>query len=115
MKYLALIYNPPGLFENMPQPDADRMFDEYYAFNERARAAGVVTGGARLAPAGSATTVRVQGGKRLVADGPFAETKEILGGFFELQCSNLDEALDWAAQIPGARDGSIEIRPVVET
>jgi hypothetical protein len=88
---------------------------EYYAYARQAREAGVMTGGAPLAPATAATSVRMRDGERLIADGPFAETKEVLGGFFELECTNLDEALDWAARIPGARYGTIEVRPVVPT
>lgn len=73
-----------------------------------------MTGGERLAESSSATTVRVRGGKRATSDGPFAETKEVLGGFMILDCPSLDQAIEWAAKIPGARDGSIEVRPIIE-
>jgi hypothetical protein len=71
-------------------------------------------GGNELADSATATTVRVRDGKRVVTDGPFAETKEVLGGFMVFECPSLDQALEWAAKIPAARYGSIEVRPVVE-
>jgi len=77
------------------------------------RDAGVYIASARLRPAGSATTLRVRDGETLLTDGPFAEIKEQLGGFFLLQCADLDEALRWAATIPVARHGSVEVRPVM--
>jgi hypothetical protein len=74
---------------------------------------GVLLAGEGLYPTPTATTVRVRDGERAVTDGPFAETKEQLGGFFVLDCNDLDEAIDWAAKIPGAQIGSVEVRPVM--
>ena len=85
---------------------------EYGAFGDRAGAAGKLVGGEQLAPTGTATTVRVQGGETLVTDGPYAEVKEALGGYFLLECDTIEEACELAAQIPGAAMGSIEVRPV---
>jgi hypothetical protein len=85
----------------------------YFAFTEEARQAGVLLGGEGLDRSSSATTVRVSGGERVLSDGPFAETKEQLGGYYLLECANLDEAIDWAARIPGAATGSVEVRPVM--
>jgi hypothetical protein len=73
----------------------------------------VILGGEGLEPTSSATTVRVRDGERVLSDGPFAETKEQLGGFYLLECASLDEAIDWAAKIPGASTGSVEVRPVM--
>ena len=85
----------------------------YGAFGEEARQAGVMVGGEGLEPTSAATTVRVRDGERLLSDGPFAETKEQLGGFYLLECDSLDEAIEWAAKIPGASSGSVEVRPVM--
>ncbi|MEZ4590048.1 MAG: YciI family protein [Chloroflexota bacterium] len=87
---------------------------EYFAFTNDARQAGVMVAGDALHPTTAATTVRVRNSQISSTDGPFAETKEQLGGYYLLNCENLDEAIKWAAKIPGARDGSIEIRPVWE-
>jgi hypothetical protein len=108
MRYAALIYVPEG------GPAEPGLLGEYMAFSQSASEAGVMTGGERLAESTSATSVRVRNGKRSTSDGPFAETKEILGGFMILDCPSLDEAIEWAAKIPGARDGTIEVRPIIE-
>lgn len=108
MRYACLIYVP----EDKDAPAG--MLEEYAAFSADAQKAGVMTGGDRLASPSSATTVRVREGKRLLTDGPFAETKEVLGGFMIFDCDTLDGAVEWAAKIPNARDGSIEIRPIIE-
>jgi hypothetical protein len=92
----------------------DALLPAYGAFSEEAVKAGVMRGGERLRPAGSATTVRVRGGKTSTTDGPFAETKEQLGGYFILDCKDLDEAIAYAAKIPSAPFGSIEVRPIWE-
>ncbi len=92
----------------------DTMMDEYNAYTEAIRGAGILSAGEALHPTSSATTVRVQGGKRVTTHGPFAETKEQLGGFYLIDCKNLDEAIEWAAKCPGALTGSIEVRPVVD-
>lgn len=114
MRYLLLIYTPEDEdLEATPQ-ERDAVLQQYLAFSRRAREAGVMLGGDELQPATTATTVRVREGKTLLSDGPFAETKEQLGGYYMLDCPNLDEALEWAAQIPGAQRGSIEVRPLVE-
>jgi hypothetical protein len=87
---------------------------EYAAFGEEMGRRGVLRGGERLRPTTDATTVQVRDGKVLTADGPFAETKEQIGGYFVVECKDLDEAIDVASKIPGARHGSIEVRPIWE-
>jgi hypothetical protein len=112
MKYMLLMYwdtsNPPQY-----TPEEQKAVEQaWYAVNREASAAGVLVTTSGLQPAGNATTVRVRDGKTLTTDGPFAETHEQLGGYYVLECSDLDEAIAWAAKIPAAKDGSIEIRPL---
>ncbi len=93
------------------------MIAEYNEFGEKAGAAGVMAGGEALQDTSTATTIHVKGGKGgelITTDGPFAETKEVLGGFYLLKCADLDEAVQWAAQIPGAWHGRVEVRPIVD-
>ena len=90
------------------------MMDGYHSFTEEVREAGQLNAGDALQPAATATTVRVRDGKTSTTDGPFAETKEVLGGFYILDCKDLDEAIARAAQIPTAETGSIEVRPIWE-
>lgn len=113
-KYAALIYNPPDL--NGHEDPA--ILAEYGEFVEKATSAGVLLVGEPLEDVHTATTVQVagrkKGGKLTTTDGPFAETREILAGFFLLDCRDLDDAIDWASQIPGAWYGKIEVRPVAD-
>ena len=88
------------------------MYAQYRAFSDEAGKAGVVVGGAELASTRDATTVRVRDGESLVTDGPYAEVKEALGGYFIFECESMDEAVEYAAKIPGAQHGAIEVRPV---
>ncbi len=115
-RYAALIYSTEP--EEAPsQDEVLKLMEEYNAFGEAVAAAGVMAGGEALETSDMATTVHIEGGKggKVVhTDGPFAETKEVLGGFYLLDCADLDEALGWAAQIPGALYGRIEVRPVVD-
>jgi hypothetical protein len=115
MKYIALIYSPEDTLEKMSEAESSALHAEYYEYARQAREAGVMTAGAPLAHVTTATSVRMRSGERLIVDGPFAETKEVLGGFFEFECNNLDEALDWASRIPGARYGTIEVRAIIPT
>jgi hypothetical protein len=111
MRYLLLIYTP----ETAEPPPDDAMaaqLAEYAAFTQWTKDKGYYEAGEALQPTGSATTVRVRDGSTVTTDGPFAETKEALGGFYLVECANLDEAIEAAARIPGARLGSIEIRPI---
>ena len=108
MKYVALIYTDPTEWDGMPQDQVDKIYQEYAAISQEP----VVTGGAQLQPADTTTAVRVRDGKTMTTDGPFAETKEQLGGYYVLECENIDEAIAYAAKIPAAEDGSIEVRPV---
>lgn len=115
-KYAALIYGAERDDSTDPETIAQVM-EEYGVFGEAAAAAGVMAGGEALESVTTATTVHVEGGKGgkvVQTDGPFAETKEVLGGFYLLDCADLDEALGWAAQIPGAWYGRVEVRPCVE-
>ncbi len=114
MKYMLLIYTPETVEASLA-PDANgAMMAEYNDFTRETRERKVFQAGEALHPTNAATTVRVRDGKSAVTDGPFAETKEQLGGFYILDCKDLDEALEFAAKIPGARHGSIEVRPVVD-
>jgi hypothetical protein len=110
-QYAALIYNRDV---DWSQPEFDDVSKEYGAFGEAA--AAVIRGGAALYPTSTATSVRVAGGKGgdvVTTDGPYAETKESLAGFYLLECADLDEAVAWAAKIPGSWDGVVELRPVL--
>lgn len=116
-RYVALIYST--VESGWPSDPAvgAAVMEDYFAFGDRAEASGVLAGGDALEPPAAARTVRVVGGKGgevLTTDGPFAETKEVLGGFYLLDCANLDEALTWASAIPGAWDGCVEVRPVID-
>ena len=113
MQYLLLINDDEGVWGSMPETDQAAMYAEYGRFTEELRAAGAFVGANQLQPSTSATTVSVRGGETIVSDGPFAETKEVLGGYYLIDVETLDEALEWAAKIPSARIGHIEVRPVV--
>jgi hypothetical protein len=113
MKYLLTIYNNEADWANISEEESKQILDAYFALTREVQEAGVMLGGEGLQPTQTATTVRVRGGERQLTDGPFAETKEQLGGFYLLECKNLDEAIDWAAKIPGAQRGSVEVRPVM--
>jgi hypothetical protein len=97
-----------------PELESDEISPEYAAFMKDAADRGVLLGGERLRLTSDATTVRVRNGETLTTDGPFAETKEQLAGYFIVDCKNLDEAIEVASRIPGAKDGSIEVRPIWE-
>jgi hypothetical protein len=112
-RYMALIYAPESAMQPN-SPEAQKMYAAYGVFTEDVQKAGVMKAGDALLPTAMATTVRVRDGKTLTTDGPFAETKEQLGGFYELECKDLDEAIKWAAKIPDAARGSIEVRPIMQ-
>jgi hypothetical protein len=114
MQYMILIYGDEKNFAQMSSnPEAQKqMYAAFSQYNTDMRSAGVLRGGAELKPSSSATTVRVKNGKTLTTDGPFAETKEQLGGFYTIEVANLDEAVKWAARCPAAHGGSIEVRPI---
>lgn len=111
MRYALLIYVEP--WESTPEEDMQVM-EAYNAFSREAAEAGVMLGGEALHEAKTATSVRVRNGQTVVTDGPFAETKEEFGGFYMVEAANLDEAIRWAAKIPGAVRGTVEVRPIVD-
>jgi hypothetical protein len=115
-KYAALIYSPAETEGTGTPEDWAQIMAEYNEFGEKAGAAGVLAGGEALQDTATATTVRARGkgGDVVTSDGPFAETKDVLGGFYILDCADLDEAVSWAAQIPGAWHGMIEVRPLID-
>lgn len=116
MKYMCLIYSPP--MDNEPTqpgtPEFEAMMEPWMKFNDMVEKAGVNLGGDALMPVETATTVRVRGGKTETMDGPFAETKEQLGGYYIFECKDLDEALSYAGQIPVHEYGSVEVRPIMD-
>jgi hypothetical protein len=112
MQYLLLIYSDEKVFDAQPKPELDKMMAEFNAFSADIAKSKHLVGGNRLQPIATATTVRVRDGKTQITDGPFAETREQLGGYYLVEAKDLDEATKLAARIPGARVGSIEIRPV---
>ncbi|HYH78570.1 MAG TPA: YciI family protein [Longimicrobium sp.] len=114
MKYLCLIYDDETMWATMPKAESDAMMGEYFAFTEGIRESGQYLAGEALQPVSTATTVRVRNGKLSTTDGPFAETKEQLGGFYMIEARDLDEAIQVAAKIPSVRVGSVEVRPVVD-
>ncbi|MDB4959367.1 MAG: hypothetical protein JWO36_6936 [Myxococcales bacterium] len=112
MQYLMLIYVDEKKFSQMAPADMSKMLGEYMELNKELKASGKLLGGNRLQPTATAATVRVREGKPQSTDGPFAETREQLGGYFLIEAQSLEEAKQIAARIPGARHGSIEVRPV---
>jgi len=112
MKYILLIYGNEAAMQAASKEETYRMHAAYMAYAEAMKNAGVIAGGERLRPSSSATTVRVADGKTNILNGPYAETKEQLGGFFMIDVPDLDAALSWAARCPGASRGIMEVRPV---
>jgi hypothetical protein len=113
MKYALTIYGDESAAESASPEEMQAVSQAYGALTQEMQDKGVYVAGEGLYPTPTATTVRVRGDERNVTDGPFAETKEQLGGFYVLDCKDLDEAIEWAAKIPGAQRGSIEVRPVM--
>jgi hypothetical protein len=113
MQFMCLIYDDENAWESFSEEEREAGMAAYFAFTDEAKKAGVYVAADALQPTSSATIVRVRDGERLVTDGPFAETKEQLGGYYVLDVPSLDDALEWAAKIPSAEWGTIEVRPVV--
>jgi hypothetical protein len=114
MKYLCLIYENEKNWETMAPAESEAIMHEYFSFTGNIQQNGKYVAGEALQPTATATTVRVRNGKVSTTDGPFAETKEQLGGFYLIEAQDLNDAIQVAAKIPSARLGSIEVRPVVD-
>jgi len=114
MKYLCLIYNEEKTAYSLPPNEMQRLMEDYTAFTREIRASGHLLGANDLEPVKAATTVRVRNGKVSATDGPFAETKEQLGGYYLIEARDLNEAIHVASRIPSAKLGCIEVRPVRE-
>ena len=115
MQYLLLIYQNEKVWADMPEAEQGKAFAEYMEFSKDIAQKGQMLAGEALQPTSTATTVRVRDGKTLTTDGPFAETREQLGGFYLVEAKDLDEAIKMAARIPDVRSGSVEVRPVMPT
>ena len=113
MQYLLLINDDEAHWGDMPEDERNAIYAEYGQYTEELQSRGILVGANQLQPAGTATVVHVENGKTLTTDGPFAETKEVLGGYYLIDVESLDEALQAAAMIPSARYGHIEVRPIV--
>ncbi|HEY2806862.1 MAG TPA: YciI family protein [Gemmatimonadales bacterium] len=114
MKYLCLIYSDEKMWSTMSKPEMDTMMSEYNQFSESIRGSGHYVAGEALQGTATGTTLRSRNGKLSTTDGPFAETKEQLGGFYLIEAKDLNDAIKVAQRIPGVKVGSIEIRPVVD-
>jgi hypothetical protein len=114
MRYLCLIYENEKAWETIPPAESEAIMNEYFQFTDEIRKNGKYVAGEALQPTASSTTVRVRNGKVSTTDGPFAETKEQLGGFYMIEATDLNDAIQVASRIPSARHGAIEIRPVVD-
>ena len=112
MKYMLMIYGDEAQLQRASPADVDAMMGAYVAYTQELIRAGALVGGDRLQRTSAATTVRMKDGRTEVVDGPYAETKEQLGGYYLIDVPDLDSALSWAARCPGAQVGSIEVRPV---
>jgi len=113
MRYILLIYSKETDWTSLPDKEKGEMYQQYVAFTESLKKSGHYVAGDGLEPTTTATTVRVRNGKTLTTDGPFAETREQLGGYYLIQAKDLDDATVVAARIPGAMMGSIEVRPIM--
>jgi hypothetical protein len=113
MQYMLLIYSQPGPWESLPEAQREAMYQAYFALSRDLRERDALVSSHELQAVSTATSVQVRNGETTVTDGPFAETKEALGGYYLIEADSLDEAIEWAAKIPSARHGTIEVRPVV--
>ncbi len=112
MQYMLLIYTDPAIDTSMTDSEQSELMGKYFTFTSELRESGAMVDGAPLQSVTTATSVRIRDGETMITDGPFAETKETLGGFYLIDVDNLDEALKWAAKIPSVHQGCIEVRPV---
>ena len=112
MQFITLIHTDEAPWETFSDEEKEGWYERYRQLMRDAEAAGVLAGGHELASTRDATTVRIRNDETLVTDGPYAEVKEALGGFFVFECESMDDAVDWAARIPGAEHGAIEVRPI---
>jgi hypothetical protein len=117
MQYLLLIYTPPGAFESLSPKEQSALLDEYWALDRDLQQSGEFVGSNALQAPDATTSVRVSDGEAVISDGPFVETKEVLGGYYLVNCSDLDRALEVAASIPSNARGTavVEVRPVVDS
>lgn len=112
MKYALLIYGDESVWASMPQAEMEKIYAEHGAYGVAMTEAGVLRGGEELQPVATATSLRFANGRPKTVDGPFAETKEQLGGFYVIEVDTLDQALEWAAKMPGMSHGTVEVRPL---
>ncbi|QJR13709.1 YciI family protein [Usitatibacter palustris] len=112
MEYMILIYGDEGAWARMDESQLNAAYGEYMAYTQELVSAGVLRGGSELKPVSTATTVTARGGKMRATDGPYAETKEQLGGYYLIDVANLDEAVKWAGKCPAAKEGYCEVRPL---
>ncbi|HUZ15155.1 MAG TPA: YciI family protein [Gaiellaceae bacterium] len=113
MQYLLLISDKEDVWATMPEDERNAVFAEYGTYTTELASRGILVGANQLQPSDTATVVSVRDGETITTDGPYAETKEVLGGYYLIDVETLDEALEWAAKIPSARYGHIEVRPIV--
>jgi hypothetical protein len=114
MQYILLIYGEEAVWEGRSEEEVRELMAGYGKLSGELGAQGKLRASDELAPTATATTVQVRNGETIVSDGPFAATKEVLGGYFVVEAESLDEAIEWASKIPDARDGKVEIRPLVD-
>jgi hypothetical protein len=112
MKYILLIYGDESVWGSMSQEQMQAMYEAHASYGEEMTKAGVIRGGAELKPASTATSVRFGNGRPKTVDGPFAETKEQLGGYYVIEVDNLEQAIEWAEKMPGMTTGTVEVRPL---
>ena len=114
MQYLLLIHDDEAQWGDMPEDERNAIYGEYTRFTEEVQSRGILVGANQLQPSGTATVVHVEDGKTLTTDGPFAETKEVLGGYYLIEADSLDTAVEWAQRLRHDADGSIEVRPLLQ-
>lgn len=112
MKYILLIYGDERVWASMSKEEMEKIYADHRAFGAAMGKVGVIVGGSELKPVATATSVKFTGGKPRTVDGPFAETKEQLAGYYVIETANLEDALSWAEKMPGMTDGTVEVRPL---
>jgi hypothetical protein len=112
MKYILLMYGDEQVWNALTPEQMEKVYDEHRAYSEALTKAGALEGGYELKPAATATSVKFEGGKARTMDGPFAETKEQLAGYYVIDVPNLEDAISWAEKMPGMTDGTVEVRPL---